>query len=66
LNLILGIAVLCIIPLLSNTAFADDPIKITISNTFDDVIFDGEWSFRHEWKASTLDQFRFNDDDLVL
>ena len=54
------------ISLLSGTAFADDPIKITISDTLDDVIFDGAWSFGHEWKASTLDEFRFNDDDLVL
>ena len=54
------------ITLLSNVAFADEPIKITISSTFDAVIFDGEWSFGHEWKASTLDEFRFNDDDLVL
>ena len=54
------------ISLLSGTAFADDPIKITISDTVDDVIFDGAWSFGHEWKASTLDEFRFNDDDLVL
>ena len=38
------------ITLLSGTAFADDPIKITISDTVDDVIFDGEWSFGHEWK----------------
>ena len=57
---------LCLITLLSNTAFADDPIKITISNTFDDVIFDGEWSFKEEWKASSLNEFRFDDDDLVL
>ncbi len=29
------------ITLFSGTAFADDPIKITISGAFDDVIFDG-------------------------
>jgi len=49
-----------------NSAFSDEPIKITISDTIDSVIFDGEWSFGHEWKASTLDEFRFDDDDLVL
>ena len=54
------------VTLLSNTTFADEPIKVTISDTFDYVIFDGEWSFHEEWKVSTLDQFRFNDDDLVL
>ena len=66
MKIVLGIVTFCIITLLSNTAFADEPIKITISDTLDDVIFDGEWSFGHEWKASTLDEFRFNDDDLVL
>jgi len=66
LKIVLGVATLCMITLLSNVAFADEPIKITISSTFDAVIFDGEWSFGHEWKASTLDEFRFNDDDLVL
>ena len=66
MKIILGIVALCVVTLLSNTTFADEPIKVTISDTFDDVIFDGEWSFKQEWKASTLDQFRFNDDDLVL
>ena len=66
MKIILGITTFCIIALLPNTAFADEPIKITISSTFNDVIFDGEWSFGNEWKASTLDEFRFNDDDLVL
>ena len=66
MKIFLGICILCIIVLFSNPAFADDPIKITISHTFEYVIFDGEWSFSNEWKASTLDMFRFNDDDLVL
>jgi len=52
--------------LLSNTAFADDPIKVTLSHTFNDVIFDGEWSFKQEWKTSTLNELRFDGDDLIL
>ena len=52
--------------LLSNSAFADDPIKITISHTMNDAIFDGEWSFKQEWKTSALDEFRFNGNDLIL
>ena len=40
--------------------------KLPFLDTIDGVIFDGAWSFGHEWKASTLDEFRFNDDDLVL
>ena len=63
---ILGITVFCLITLLSSTAFADDPIKITISHTMNNAIFDGEWSFKQEWKTSALDEFRFNGNDLVL
>ena len=54
------------VTLLSNTTFADEPIKVTISDTFDDVIFDGEWSFKQEWKTSALDEFTFDGDDLIL
>ena len=63
---VLGITAFCMAILLSNSAFADDPIKITISHTMNDVIFDGEWSFKQEWKTSALDEFRFNGNDLVL
>ena len=63
---ILGILSLCVISLFWTVAFADEPIKVTISNTFDDVIYDGQWSFKQEWKASSLDSFRFNDSDLIL
>ena len=66
MRILLGILALCLFPLFSNIVFADEPIKVTISHTFDDVIFDGEWSFPHEWKASSLDQFRFYGSDLVL
>ena len=63
---ILGILSVCVIFLSLTTAYAAEPIKVTISHTFDDVIYDGEWSFAHEWKASSLDTFRFNGNDLVL
>ena len=66
MRILIGILALCLFPLFSNIAFADEPIKVTISHTFDDVVFDGEWSFPHEWKASSLDQFRFHGSDLVL
>ena len=64
--MILAFGAIGLISLFSNTAFADEPIKTTISNTFDDVIFDGKWSFAQEWKASALDQFRFNGNDVIL
>ena len=72
---IIGILGLGVILLLSNPTFSEgldysptiyEPIKVTISNTFDDVIYDGEWSFKQEWKASSLDSFRFNGNDLIL
>ena len=66
MRVVFGVIALCVIALSSNAAFSDEPIKVTISDTFNDVIFDGEWSFRQEWKASSLDQFRFDDDDLIL
>ena len=66
MKILFGIIALCVITLLSNVAFSDEPIKVTISHTFNDVIFDGEWSFRQEWKASSLDEFRFDNDDLIL
>ena len=31
-----------------------DPILITVSDTMNDVEFDGKWSFPSEWKASSL------------
>ena len=63
---ILGILVLFAATIFSNAVFAEEPIKVTISHTFDHIILDGEWSFYEEWKASTLDTFRFNDSDLIL
>jgi hypothetical protein len=36
------------------------------SSTNSGSLIDGGSTFGHEWKASTLDEFRFNDDDLVL
>ena len=31
-----------------------DPILITVSDTMNDVEFDGKWSFPSEWKASSI------------
>ena len=41
---ILGIITLCMASLLVGVAYADEPIKITISSTMDHVQFDGEWT----------------------
>tara|TARA_Y100000590_G_scaffold122564_1_gene140320 strand:+ start:10576 stop:11280 length:705 start_codon:yes stop_codon:yes gene_type:complete len=66
LHQIFGVLALGIFTLFFTTAFADEPIKVTISNTLDNVKFDGEWSFKQEWKASSLDQFRHYGNDLIL
>lgn len=46
--------------------YADEPITTTISHTFDDVKWDGAWSFTQEWKASSYDKIKFGDDQLVI
>ena len=63
---ILGIIVFCVTVLLIDTAYADEPIKVTISSTLHDVQFDGEWTFRSEWKESSYDNFRFDNDEQIV
>ena len=57
---ILGIITLCMASSLVGVTYADEPIKITISNTLDSVQFDGEWTFGTEWKASSYDKFWYD------
>ena len=77
LNGILGIITLCMASLLVGVAYADEnpytlafntnvPIKITISSDMDDVQFDGEWTFRSEWKESTYDLFEYEDKENAI
>ena len=66
LKCILGIIVLCVTVLLIDVAYADEPIKVTISSTLHDVQFDGEWTFRSEWKESSYDNFRFDNDEQIV
>jgi len=74
---ILGIITLCMASLLVGVAYADEnpytlafntnvPIKITISSDMDDVQFDGEWTFRSEWKHSTYDLFEYEDKENAI
>ena len=46
--------------LLVGVAYADEPIKITISSTMGNVQFDGEWTHGTEWKASSFDKFWYD------
>ena len=53
-----------------HNAYASDEIFITISDTMDQVIFDGKWSFNNqyntEWKLSSADQIGGDENDIVL
>ena len=51
---------------LTGSAYADEPIKVTISETLHNVQFDGGWTFKSEWKNTSYDQLLFDDDELVL
>ena len=66
LKYILGVIVFCVAVLLIDVAYADEPIKVTISSTLHDVQFDGDWTFRSEWKESSYDKFRFDNDEQIV
>lgn len=46
--------------------FAHEQIPITISGTMGDVDFDGKWTFMTEWKQSSLNEYRYGDDIIIL
>ena len=67
LKCILGIITVCMALSLIGLTYADEPIKVTISSTLHNVQFDGDWTFASEWKNSSYDDLRFDDDrKLVL
>ncbi|MDE1725781.1 MAG: hypothetical protein KGH89_00775 [Thaumarchaeota archaeon] len=45
----------------TSSAYADEPIMITLSTHMNNVVFDGKWSFTEEWKASSLNNFFYDD-----
>ena len=59
---ILGIITLCTASLLVGVAYADEPIKITISSSMccGGVQFDGAWTHDTEWKASSFDKYWYD------
>ena len=63
---ILGIITLCMASLLVGVAYADEPIKITISSSMGNVQFDGEWTHGTEWKASSYDNFVYDFDSSAV
>ncbi len=58
----------CILGLLFGvaSAYAFEPIPITISNAMDKIIFDGRWTHQTEWKASSLNTYFYNDTQIIL
>ena len=63
---ILGIITLCMASLLVGVAYADEPIKMTISNELHNVQFDGEWTFGSEWKNSAYDRFWYDKEENAI
>ena len=63
---ILWIITVCMTLSLVGSAYAAEPIKVTISSTLHNVQFDGGWTFTSEWKNTSYDQILFDDDELVL
>jgi len=55
------IIIFSIIIMSSGSAFASEPVLISISSHLHKVIFDGKWTFETEWKASSLDTIRYDD-----
>lgn len=53
------ILVLC--PLLLSSAFAEEPILISISSNLDQVVFDGKWTDSTEWKQSSYNDLTYDD-----
>ena len=66
LKCILGIITVCMALSLIGLTYADEPIKVTISSTLHNVQFDGDWTFKPEWKDTSYDNFLFDDDRLFV
>jgi len=47
-------------------ASAFESIPITVSDTMDKIIFDGKWTHETEWKRSSLDTYRYDDDTQII
>ena len=61
-----GILPLLIILFSSTTAFAYEPIPITISSTMDKLVLDGKWTHPIEWKQSSLNEFVYDDQTKII
>jgi len=64
-NVLLAISILLLLPSF-NAAFAAGTILITYSDTMNNVVFDGKWTDRLEWKQSSWDKLSSPDGDDTL
>lgn len=46
-------------------AYGIEPIKITISDDLNQIVFDGKWTQYTEWKKSSLNTFTYNDTNII-
>lgn len=63
LGCLFSIAIVILIP--SANSYASEPIMITISDKMNDVIFDGRWTNKGEWKNSSLDTLSYSDNTAI-
>jgi len=61
--LILFVGLIVIYPI---SAFAEEPILFPQSSTTDKIIFDGKWSFKTEWKESSVTEIYTEGDSIYL
>ena len=66
LKCILVAITVCMALSLIGLTYADEPIKVTISDTLHNVQFDGGWTFTEEWKNTSYDELLFDDGHIVL
>ncbi len=62
----LVIAIMPLIGLGFLFAHAEESIPITYSGTMDRVMFDGKWTFEHEWKQSSLNTYLYEDESETI
>lgn len=61
------VAIIIILALFGcTTAHAFEPVPITLSNTMNNIIFDGKWTFEFEWKASSLNTYDYDNETQII
>ena len=61
----IGIFLVLILFVGTTPVFGYEPIKITKSAIGDGLVLDGKWTFMREWKATSLDKIRYDDNSEI-